>query len=239
MMKKWFLLAAVCCTSLFAAVAQQPFVCTEPGTVFEFGCYNSKGKLTGYLRTTIEACKKQADGSLEVRSLAQNLDTNRKSMAKFGQKDVVSYTIVRADGMVMPIDKIFASSLEDDTMTVLFVEGDEFIYPLPLSVGMKLPDVASVYDFCDAGERLGLDIRFSVSDREVLAKESITVPAGTFGAYKIAETVSVKFSFMGQTIHNVSWFVPGIGPIREEQRTKSGKIENYTQLLSIQRPAAK
>ncbi len=239
-MKKWFLLAALCCTSLFAAVAQQPFVCTEPGTAFEFGCYNSKGKLTGYYRTTIEACKKQADGSLEVRSLEQNLDTHRNPITKkFGPKDVAANTIVRSDEMVMPIGDVFASILPDDSMSVLLVEGDEYTYPLALSVGMKLPDVASVYDFCSEGERLGVEIHLSVSDREVLAKESIKVPAGTFEAYKIAETLSVKVSFIRQTTRNVFWFVPGIGQIREEQRTKSGKIENYAELLSIQRPNAK
>ncbi len=240
MKKKLFMLVAICCTSLFAAIAQQPFVCTEPGTVFEFGCYNGKGKLTGYTRTTIEACEKKADGTLEVRSLEQTLDTHREPITKkFGPKDVVANTIVRSDGMVVPLDDIFTSILPDESMSVVLVEGDEYFYPLALSVGMKLPDVASVYDFCDEGERLGLKIQLSVSDREVLAKESLTVPAGTFEAYKVAETLSMKFSFLRQTARNVCWFVPGIGMIREEERTKSGKIENYSELLSIQRPTAK
>lgn len=236
-MKKISLLLGACFAGLFSTVAQQPFICTDPGTVLEYACYNDKGKLTGYTSTTIETCEKDADGCLEVQSRERILDRNRNPIVKKNvPKEAVSRVVVRSNEMVMPIGDLLASMLPDQSLSVVMTEGSEYVYPLSLSAGMQLPDVVSVYNIRNNGEPMNMNFRFSVVDRNVLAQERITVPAGTFEAYKIAETMSIKFSIINQTSRNVIWFVPGIGEVRTEQRSKNGKLETYTELVSILRP---
>lgn len=237
MKKMLFFLAA--CANLFPAMAQQPFICTEPGTVLEFACYDKKDRLTGYMRSTVESCERNTDGWLEVRTREQELDLERNPISKKdGPSSLTSCTVIRSEDMLLPLGDMLTAVLSDKDLSVVRTEGGEYSCPLSLSVGMDLPDVASVYNIRSSGEPTKMNLQFSVKDRKVLDKEQITVPAGTFEAYKVEETVSMKFLFIRVTRKTVTWRVPGIGDVHSEQLTEKGKLESRSELLSIRRPAA-
>ena len=236
-MKKFLFLFSAFCAGLFSAVAQQPFVCTEPGTVLEYACYDAEGKPTGYTRSTIERCEPNADGWLEVVSREQELDLCREPVVKANGSDaMLARTIVRSEDMVVPLGDLLVSVLRNENMSIAMTEGGDYAYPLALSIGMMLPDVVSVFNVRRDGEPTKMNIQLHIGNRAVLARERITVPAGTFEAYKVAETVSVKLLIFRVAVKNVSWFVPGVGSVRTEQQTKKGKIENYSELVLIRKP---
>lgn len=237
MKKVLFFLAA--CANLFPAMAQQPFICTEPGTVLEYACYDKKDRLTGYMRSTVESCERNADGWLEVRTREQELDLERNPISKKDGSDYLrSCTIIRSEDMLLPLGDMLTSVLPDKDLSVVRTEGDEYGCPLSLSVGMDLPDVSSVYNICNSGEPTKMNLEFSAKGRKVLEQSKITVPSGVFEAYKIEETVSMKFLFIRVTRKIVTWRVPGIGDIRSEELTEKGKLESRSELLSIRRPTA-
>lgn len=237
MKKILFFLAA--CANLFSAIAQQPFVCSEPGTVLEYACYDKKGRLTGYRLSTVESCERNVDGWLEVRTREQELDIDRNPVVKKdGTGDMRSCIVIRADDMILPLGDILASCLPDPDLSVVQIEGNEYACPLTLSVGMDLPDLSAVYNVYNDGEPTKMNVQFSVTDRKVLAYEKITVPVGTFDAYKVTETVSVKVLFIRVTRTAVTWRVPGVGDVRSEESTTKGKLESYMELVSIQRPTS-
>ena len=234
---KFLFLFPVFCVGLFSASAQQPFVCTEPGTVLEYACYDAEGRPTGYSRSTVERCGTNADGWLEVVSREEMLGLSREPLVKeHGPDAMLARTIVRAEDTVVPLGDLLVSVLRDERMSVAMTEGGDYAYPFALSVGMTLPDVVSVFNVRRDGEPTKMNIRLTVGDRAVLAHERIAVPAGTFEAYKVSETVSVKLLVFRVAVKNVSWFVPGLGAVRTEQQTEKGKIENYSELLSIRKP---
>lgn len=238
-MKQFLSLFSVFCAGAFSTFAQQPFVCIEPGMELEYACYSSKSELTGYSRSTIETCEKNADGWLEVVSREQEFDLYREPVVrKNGQGAMFVRTVVRSNDMVMPFGDLLASVLQNEGVSVTMTEGCDYTYPLALSVGMALPDVVSVFNVRRDGEPTKMNIQLHISDRAVLAQERITVPAGTFEAYKVTETVSVKFMVFRVVVKNVVWLVPGIGSVRTEQQTKKGKTENYSELVSIRKPTA-
>ena len=149
---------------------------------------------------------------------------------------MLARTIVRSEDMVVPLGDLLVSVLRTENMSIAMTEGGDYAYPLALSVGMTLPDVVSVFNVRRDGEPTKMNIQLHIGNRAVLARERITVPAGTFEAYKVAETVSVKLLIFRVAVKNVSWFVPGVGSVRTEQQTKKGKIENYSELVSIRKP---
>ncbi|MCM1300665.1 MAG: hypothetical protein NC250_06180 [Alistipes senegalensis] len=238
-MKRTSFLLWVCFAGLFPAVAQQPFICTEPGTTLEYACYDSKGVQTGYSRSMVEKCERNADDCLEVSIREEEFDLQHNPVAgKNGPEAMIARTVVRADDMLVPYGDLLASALQGKDWSLAMTESSEYAYPFALSVGMALPDVAAVFNVVLDGEPTKMNVLLNISDRRVLAHERITVPAGTFDAYGISETVSIKVSIFRVVVKNLSWVVPGIGSVRTEQQNKKGKIENYSELIAIRRPVA-
>lgn len=238
-MKK-FLFLSVACAAFLRVSAQQPFICTEPGAVLETAEYDAKGKLTGYERQVIESCEKNADGWLEVTCRVKMLDAERNPVQKKGS-EIVTHTVVRESDMILPLDEIMFSSVAssgDGASSLVKTEGNEYTYPLTMSVGTRLSDVLLVSTVYRGGEATNMKFQLTVVDRNVLARERVTVPVGTFDAYKITETIAAKILFINVSQKVVSWVVPGIGTVRSESQSKKGKLNSYSELVSFQRPAA-
>lgn len=73
----------------------------------------------------------------------------------------------------------------------------------------------------------------TLSDRRVVAKENVSVPAGSYSAIKVAETQTTKIVGSPTVVKVVSWYVINKGVIRQEIFDKSGKLINIIVLTSF------
>jgi hypothetical protein len=71
------------------------------------------------------------------------------------------------------------------------------------------------------------------NDSRVTAYEEVTVPAGTFKAYRIESQIRAQSGLVGQ---HTTWFVKGYGPVRvvRKARTRTGQDDSYTRDLVTQ-----
>lgn len=105
--------------------------------------------------------------------------------------------------------------------------------PKVLYPGMKLPDAFFSFTMNTSGMAMVMDSE--VTDRVVVAKETVTTKAGTFECMKIRSTTSVEMDMMGMK-HNTGestdyvWIAPEIGVVKQE--AYSNNTLDYRMTLS-------
>lgn len=227
------------------AAAAQPLVCTEPGTVLEYAQYDESGRLTGYTRSTVLSCGPDSLGRTQVMTRSEALDTLRNPvmMEVNGLRQAVvttERTEVRTSEMVTQLGAMFEELLtatlssEEQRKLDFSVEGDEYTIPFALETKRRLPDLKFALRF--AAEGRSLKMRIGVSDRQVLGRRRIETPAGVFEAVGLSEKVSFGFFVIRVSMRQQTWYVPGLGVVREEEQTRSGKTEGWSELVSVTRP---
>jgi hypothetical protein len=87
---------------------------------------------------------------------------------------------------------------------------------------------------------MNASVDFKEEGRTVSGKETVTSPAGTWEAYVISYdgAMKTKMAGIGLPASNFTvkeWFVPGIGVVKSETASKSGKVIGSTLLTSIKK----
>lgn len=99
--------------------------------------------------------------------------------------------------------------------------------PLELVVGEELPEYEVTID-------MGfISTKMRTYDRNVVRRENITTPAGTFDCYVIEETSSIKAMFMSEKEYSRRWYSRGIGVVQEETLDKRGRVLQVKTLKEI------
>ena len=206
------------------------------GTSMTMTHYNRKGKVS----TTVvsENREVRADGTASIH--AETADKKGKDLIE------VDYDVRCGDDGGITID--MQAFLPPDMVTPygdqydVDFESTELAFPASLSVGQDLPDATVTANLAMQGGApsplTNVKIDMQIQDRKVVAQESVTVPAGTFDAWKITSTSKV----VTQTIMKVSaamastdWYVPGVGVVRSETFRGNGKQLGYSELTALSR----
>jgi hypothetical protein len=110
------------------------------------------------------------------------------------------------------------------------IESSGLLFPLDVSVGEKLPDADYSITMNTGGTKR--KIASHIKERKVEAKESITIPAGTFDCYRISSIVEAQMDrpdmdeqskkIMAETMKRmgktkmVFWYAPGVTILKME-----------------------
>jgi hypothetical protein len=70
------------------------------------------------------------------------------------------------------------------------------------------------------------------TNRQVVGKESITTPAGTFSCYKITLDLELNMGFTSQQ-KVIEWVCPNVGTVRHESHDVNGTLKSYSIITSI------
>ena len=113
------------------------------------------------------------------------------------------------------------------------VKGTDITYPRGLTIGSKLPN-AEVTLIAKSGGIQIINMTISLINREVVAEESVTTPAGTFTCYKLTYDVNTKmmFSFSAKV---TEWINKGAGTVKSETYDSKGKLAS-TMVLTEFKP---
>ena len=110
-------------------------------------------------------------------------------------------------------------------------------FPKNMQPGQDLDDATFTMKTNSGG--MGMQMTSSVVNRKVVAKESVTTPAGTFDCVKVTGTrkttarILGKDRNMGKPLVETVWFAPGIGTVKQENYTENGKLESTNQLIEF------
>lgn len=196
--------------SLFA---QAPYCCTTKGTEMTYTDYDGKGRETG---TTVVVYK----------------DVNVISDLDY---DLLVETTVNAGGTV----NTFESNMEvrNGNAVVSMAQGqvdftatDPELLQIPnqLAIGYKLP-LGDIY--VDLG---GFRVKSTVTENEVIGREEITTPAGTFKCYVVQQTNEGRVMGIKSETTLKVWYARGIGQVKTENYSK-GELFSSSVLTSIKK----
>lgn len=196
--------------SLFA---QAPYCCTTKGTEMTYTDYDGKGRETG---TTVVVYK----------------DVNVISDLDY---DVLVETTVNAGGTMTTFDSNM--EVRNGNAVVSMAQGqvdftatDPELLQIPnqLAIGYKLP-LGDIY--VDLG---GFRVKSTVTENEVIGREEITTPAGTFKCYVVQQTNEGRVMGIKSETTLKVWYARGIGQVKTENYSK-GELFSSSVLTSIKK----
>lgn len=196
--------------SLFA---QAPYCCTTKGAELTYTDYDGKGREAG---TTVMVYK----------------DVNVISDLDY---DVLVETTVNAGGNVTSLESNMEvrngnAVISMGQGTVDFTATDPELMQIPnkLAVGYKLP-LGDIY--VDLG---GFRVKSTITENEVVAREELTTPAGTFKCYVVQQTSEGRVMGIKSETTLKVWYARGIGQVKTETYSK-GELFSSSVLTSIKK----
>ena len=228
-MKTLFLIATILLSSMLIK-AQEIFFPSKVGVVLEYKSYDKKDGETGTTRYTITEVNKMGK-DMDITYLILKMDKDKK--VQFEDEITVNY---KDDKLFLDMSNIFRQSIlsEKGELPKNFkISGTDVVTPSYLKVGDKLPN--SHVNMAIKRGIINIKIAINITDRTVESLENITVPAGSFEAYKINSKMSAKASIINKTSTSSEWLVKGIGMVKSESYDKKEELESYTELISIQK----
>ena len=191
--------------------------------------YDQRDRLEGSQTITIK--KVETDGDKIIATLATEY-FDRRERPQFEAE----YNIV-CEGNIMYIDM---QSLLNEAMLEGFkdmdmqIEGDGIVFPTDMRVGESLPDASMNISIRSGGMQMA-EMQIRITDREVLSKETVTVPAGTFEAFKISYVTHFETRAMGIPIRsrskNIEYHAENVGLVRSETYNERDRLQG-SQVLS-------
>jgi len=201
----------------------------KKGGGYETASYNAKNKPQG--KTIFKFKEARQEDNLTV------VDIEMETLSAKGKSDGKNTYSVRCDGNKMIVDAASLISSEQLKMVEEYqmsFTGKGIERPASLKVGDILPDAS----ITGKGRASSLDVTMdlTITNRKVESKEQVTVPYGTFEAYKITSTVHMRMvtvipiSFEYQ-VH--SYVIPDELWELKSETYRNGKLTGHTELVRV------
>lgn len=207
--------------------AKEPFFCERPGAVMR---YERRFADNNKLKWTQEVSildVSETEGGKRVSYKSEFRGKSGKLM--YGGPVSLEMLVFPNGDIGMDLSaslKSVASNYVSDSM----IKGEPCFSVLPSS--MKEGDVLedAVFEVTVAG----LPCKVSVTDRKVVGRERITVPAGTFDCVVVLEHKSQR---LGKLVvsYAYTWYAAGIGMVRHDTYIK-GSLKTTERLVSLTMP---
>lgn len=201
---------------------------TDEGTELTYKSYNKRDKLQSSMVQELTSIREKAD--TVIYKVHQEMYDDKDGLVYEGD------LAFKCSGNKFIIDMrsfINPEQMEGYRDMEMEITMDEISIPAELKPGMKL-DEGYINMAIDAG-MMSMNFKTRIFEREVMAKETVTVPAGNFEAYKISSSTETKTAMMTVTTKSISWYSPEIGMVRSESYNKKDKLQGYTVLTGIEK----
>lgn len=208
------------CTALFNWL--------QSGKALTYTDYNRKGKETGRSTMRVTQLKPVAEGT----KANIELDFEDEAMEDYD----MSYAITCAgDRLIIDMSSMLNPALMQSFASMeTEVDYDGIELPAQLTVGQPLDDgTMTVRTSMSGAPGLGMTMTITTKDRQVVDRETLTTPAGTFDTYKITYEQQVKL--LGARSYQVAeWWSTEAGLVKSEMYTRNGKLQSSHVLTARQ-----
>ncbi|WP_439585268.1 TapB family protein [Dyadobacter bucti] len=216
-------------TSMQVAAQECAGIKMKQGGGFEMNNYDAKGKSIGKLDYKIT--KVETQGSNTVITIDMESFNNK------GKSEIKNTYKMICDGKTLILDANSLISQEQlksfQNMEMKFTY-DNIEFPAQYTVGEKLKD-ASVKGTGTSGP-MAVNFNMYIKNRNVASQEKLTIPAGTFDAYKINSDLNMEM-VMGfpvkMEMSSVSYRAPGVIWDLKTETYRKGKLMGYSDLTKI------
>lgn len=202
------------------------------GATFEFILYSSKNKVDRVNTYTVNNVETTASSSKAMISF-KGVDSKGKD-ALSGEFDIIcDHDKFEVDAKNFIVDQQ-ANTYQDYTFRLVSKTNPE--YPTNLSVGQKLNDAEIKLNIVAKDGSYFGSMECSITNRSVIGKDTVNVPAGSFTAYQVSADVTSKVVIAGLSIpvnvKQTDFFVPKFGIVKTIVYNKAGDKVRSTQVLS-------
>ena len=213
MIMKKTLLLFVMLAGAASLFAQAPYCCVTKGAELTYTDYDAKGRETGTTTTVYK-------------------DVTMMSELDY---DVVMETTVNVSGTVSTMNTTM--EVRNGTAMISMGQGDidltatdpELLrIPNKLAVGYQLPLGEMIVDLG------GFRVKSTVTENEVIDREEITTPAGTFKCYVVKQTYEGRVMGIKSSTTTKIWYARGIGMVKTESYNK-GELFSTSVLTSMKK----
>ncbi len=200
-----------------------PFFNLKNERKWEITNYNASKKLVSRQVNTVKSLEEKGDGW-----------TATINMQSFNKKDKLDLEkdleMTCEDGVIkLDMSRFFPEEMMAGFKDMnLNFETENLEMPSELEVGTTLND-ASITVTGD----IPFSMETNITDREVVAQESITTPAGTFDCYKITYNIEVK-TMMTMEMKAVEWVAKDVGMVKSESFGRNGELSGTSLLTSFE-----
>ncbi|MCE7072051.1 MULTISPECIES: TapB family protein [Dyadobacter] len=201
----------------------------KQGSGFEMMNYDGKGKETGKIIYKI------LDVSTEGAFTVFNIEM--EAMNPKGKSELKNVYKMKCDGNVISMDAKSLISQEQlksfQNMEMKFTY-ENIEYPTKYNVGDKLKD-ASVKGNGQSGP-MAVNFDMMIKNRSVTGQEKLTLPAGTFDAYKIKSDLSFEMRMgfpVKMEMESISYRAPGVAWDLKTETYRKGKLIGRSELTKI------
>jgi hypothetical protein len=215
-------------TSAQAQYSCSKFYPFSEGAKSQLTLYDGKGRSSGMVEYQIMNI--QDNGSSQTATMKTQLTDDKGKMVSGSE-----YEATCSDGVVS-ID--FKSLMRPEMMKAYGdmdvdteITGTNLDLPNNLSVGQSLPDAEINIQLSISG--MNMNMKTAITDRKVLAKETITTPAGTFDCFVLTQTMNLKSMAANQSRTSKQWVSEGVGVVKTEDYNRKGKLDGYSLLTSF------
>ncbi|ABG60580.1 conserved hypothetical protein [Cytophaga hutchinsonii ATCC 33406] len=234
-MKKILSVCICICSICYLVKAQQQcenvLYTFKEGATHEFSDYNKKGKQAGHT-TFILSDISAGDSVLTGQLKKTSYDEKDKQLAS------ADLTLKCRNGeALIDMESVVSEKQLESYRNGEFriINQDLLLFPNVLEVGAKLNNGKLSAELDSDGTKVG-KLLYEITERLVQAKESVTVPAGTFDCYKISTKVHSITTIAGVNLNYdyvlIEWYAYGIGLVRSETY-KKGTLETYSTLTKL------
>lgn len=222
------LLATILTLTIAEMAAQQtaPYFCNRPGTVLEYTRTTPDGEIKWYHTMTIKEANRGGDTTaINYTSYIQN----HKHKPYYGKEPAQLTATITNHGVTLNVAESVAAVFRTlfPGNTRITSTGGESTLPTNMAPGDTLPDIYS------SVKVLGMTMKITVTDRQVLRHETIQTPAGTYHCIVIRETKLEKG--MGRNRHTIAdtWYTQGLGMVRHDTYNLNLELQTSEVLTTI------
>ena len=211
-MKKTLLLflMLVGTASLFA---QAPYCCVTKGAELVYTDYNADGEETGTTTQIYKDVKVISDLDYDI-SMETTVNTG-------GMETTMETSMEVRNGSAM-------ISMGQGSIDLTATDPELMRIPNKLAVGYKLPLGEMIVDLG------GFRVKSTITENEVVDREVITTPAGTFKCYVVKQTSEGRVMGIKSATTTKIWYARGIGMVKTETYSK-GDLFSTSVLTSMKK----
>tara|TARA_R110002020_G_scaffold428977_6_gene638510 strand:+ start:1196 stop:1885 length:690 start_codon:yes stop_codon:yes gene_type:complete len=197
----------------------------KKGASFEITSYSKKDKVAAVSKYEVTNIEQTAAGEVATIS-AQIEDEKNKPLAES------TFEVNCSNGKTsIDYKSLVPTALLEQYKDMDYkLSGTNLEIPNNLQVGESLPDADMIMNVSMAG--IGMKLEFSMTDRKVTNKESVTTPAGTFDCLVITYNTEMKMG-MKRSGSGKQWIAQGVGMVKQEDYNTKGKETSSSMLTAF------
>lgn len=196
----------------------------QEGRTFVSNNLDKKGKIESVATCTVTSVNSTVDG-YEAAMSVQVQDPKGNDLM------VIPYSVsCDADGMYFDMSNQFNQELLAPLGDVQMNTDKNLLrIPKDIAVGDELPDGKVTASFAEGA----MNIKVSLTERKVLAKEAITIDGTDYECFKISYVNLSEMGFMKIKTNVIEWWSDDLLMVKSEMYNKKGKLTSTTEMIKI------